>query len=194
MNNFITIVGLDGSGKTTLIKNFIKKNPKYKYFHFIPTKSNFMLSFSLENSKTITKKEYLPSSSFIKLSMSYIRILKTFFIVRLFSFRLNNKNIISDRYIYGYFSQPIPLKYFGSQKFAKNIINLVKKPNIFIFLDTSPEICFSRKAELPLSELQSERIRWLELTKIINGKILDGNTNEIDLVSKLENIILKENR
>jgi thymidylate kinase len=194
LNNFITIVGLDGSGKTTLINNFIKKNPTYEYFHFTPKKSNFSLSFSLENSKTITKKDFLPSSSFNKITMSYVRILKTFFTVHLLSYRLKNKNIISDRYIYGYFAQPIPLKYFGKEKFAKIIINYIKKPYIFIFLDTSPEICFSRKAELPLNELQSERIKWIELTKMMNGNILDGNISETDLVSKLENIILKANK
>ena len=40
MKKFYVVFGLDGSGKTTLIKNYIEKNSNFKYFHFLPTNKN----------------------------------------------------------------------------------------------------------------------------------------------------------
>ena len=55
MKKFYVVFGLDGSGKTTLIKNFLGKNTDFKYFIFYQ-----LIKISLETIcllKTTLKKK-----------------------------------------------------------------------------------------------------------------------------------------
>ena len=72
---------------------------------------------------------------------------------------------------------------------AKFVIKISTRPQLCFFIDTPVEICFSRKPELPIEEMEEERKRWLELSKVINAKILDGSKGEENLLLQLESYI-----
>lgn len=191
MKKFYVVFGLDGSGKTTLIKNYIEKNSNFKYFHFLPTKKNISNDYMIIKNN-INEKIFIKNQSLIEYIFSYLRIIKSLIITRILYFKFLQNNFISDRYIYGYYAQPYPLKYFGNKNIAKFIINISTKPNLCFFIDTPVEICFSRKPELPIKEMGEERKRWLELSKVINAKILDGSKSEENLLLQLESYINQE--
>ena len=188
MKKFYVIFGLDGSGKTTLIKNYIEKNEEFKYFHFLPTRKNITNNNLLFNND-INEKKYTKDLSLKENIFSYIRIIKSLLITKISYFKFIRYNFISDRYIYGYFAQPYPLKYFGSINIAKFVIKIATRPHICFFIDTPVEICFLRKPELPIEEMKEERKRWLELSKVLNAKILDGSKSEENLLLQLESYI-----
>ena len=188
MDKFYVVFGLDGSGKTTLIKNFIEKNISFDYFHFLPTKKNSSKKQLYTVSKTV-KKDYFKKEDLNLKLMSYLRIIKNFLLLKFFFYKFKNCNFISDRYIYGYFAQPYPLKYYGSRLFAEKIINKSRQPNSIFFIDTPVEICYSRKPELPKEEMIKERLLWLELATKTNANILDGRKSELELLNQLESFL-----
>ena len=188
MKKFYVVFGLDGSGKTTLIKNYIEKNSNFKYFHFLPTNKNISNDYMLIKNN-ISEKIFTKENSFVENILSYFRIIKSLLITRIFYFKFLQNNFISDRYIYGYYAQPYPLKYFGNKNIAKFVIKISTRPQLCFFIDTPVEICFSRKPELPIEEMGEERNRWLELSKEINAKILDGSKGEENLLLQLESYI-----
>lgn len=188
MKKFYVVFGLDGSGKTTLIKNYLEKNSNFKCFHFLPTNKNIINDCVVINNN-LNKKDFTKDSSYIENILSYFRIIKSLLITRIFYFKFLQNNFISDRYIYGYYAQPYPLKYFGNKNIAKFIIKISTRPQLCFFIDTPVEVCFSRKPELPIKEMREERKRWFELSKVLNAKILDGSKSEENLLLQLESYI-----
>ena len=188
MKRFYVVFGLDGSGKTTLIKNYLEKNTDFKYFHFLPTNKNITKDYMFTKNN-IKEKKYTRDDSFIENILSFVRIIKSLVITRIFFFKFIKHNFISDRYIYGYYGQPYPLKYFGNKNIAKYVFKISTKPQLCFFIDTPVNICFSRKPELPIEEMEQERKRWLELSKILNAKILDGSKSEENILFQLEHYL-----
>ena len=75
MKKFYVVFGLDGSGKTTLIKNYIEKNSNFKYFHFLPTSKNISNNYMIIKNN-ISEKIFTKEKSFLENILSYFRIIK----------------------------------------------------------------------------------------------------------------------
>ena len=95
---------------------------------------------------------------------------------------------IFDRYLYEYIIQPAFAK--CPRWLLKIIYLLIPKPDILIFLKSSPDSIYSRKRELPLHEIE----RQLKICEGIvknkaNGFIIINETIE-DSVNQIKKIII----
>ena len=144
----VSLMGVDGSGKTTLAKTINKIFKKSKYLHLKP----YIL---FPDRRTVIKNpHYQKKSSFI---LSTLRLLSWLISYKFFFYKEKNKNIyIFDRYAHDILIDPLRYKHSLSQSLTKFILKFFPKPNLWIFLDPSLKTIKSRKYELPDSELRRQ--------------------------------------
>ena len=168
MGKIIAIVGIDGSGKSTLIDRL-----KVESTHFYSNVKNS------KKTKTIDKKSKKFASEFNFLVGTFLKIyLPNLFNVLKFKF-FGNRNLIYDRYTYDYL---ILLK--RKRSFFRDILYVLfyyfPKPTLLVCLKVDPEVALKRKKEFDVNYLKN---RQEELFKIINKvsinelKIFDSSIN-----------------
>lgn len=174
----ICFCGVDGCGKTTqaklLFKNLQRAGKNPIYIHILSPK-NTVLS-------------RLHEVSVINRAISYIRILKDNFVVkvlkvslRLFNLLLDSwvtttmnkvkyknqaKIMIYDRYFYDILVI-LAFSYPNILNFIINFSKLIPKPDIVILFEISPEVSVKRKSEHTLDEAR----RYSEIYKVLGKKI-----------------------
>jgi len=152
--NFYVFIGLDGSGKSSTIDELQKIYPNSKSFHFIPKIKNVSNINNIKSKKNLK----LPSSNLLRL-LSVFRVIKNLLISWLLvpfnSFRSNY--LFGDRYIYGYYVEPIPLKFYLSEKLSLMLISLFPKPQKIFYLEINEEVSKHRKDELNMDQIQIVR-------------------------------------
>lgn len=160
----ISFMGVDGSGKSTLIKKLnerLKKSSlKIKNLHLRPY--FFLTDTSTVNSNPHDQKP--PSSQLISL----IKILKWFFIYHIFFImNLNKKNqlIIFDRYAHDLLIDKIRYRFNLPKKLTKLILNLFPKPHLWIVLKAPIKVIEKRKKELPTKELKRQMNEYINFSK-----------------------------
>ena len=165
MGKIIAVLGIDGSGKSTLIHKV-----GFKSFHFY------------ELVKNSSKKEVISHKKYNKLKFFIGTIWKIYF-PNLFKYIrykfFSDRSIIFDRYTYDYLI---------SLKKEKSIYNTIlyymfyffPSPDLVLFLKISPEIAFKRKKEFDIKYLdnrQKSLINELKTVKSNKLKIIDSSIN-----------------
>ena len=195
----ICIIGIDGSGKTSVSKLLIDQlnknalNFHYAYGRLRPILSkpiirigNFLYLkdqdiFRDYNSFINKKKEVMNASNILTklyvLTILFDNILQITFKI---SLGLKKKNFICDRYIYDTLITDI-YPYFDimDQKFyaiINKLLTLIPKPAMTFLIDVDPIIAFKRKNDIPSLDYLSERRKlYLELAKKSGMIIINGN-------------------
>ena len=190
----ISFMGVDGSGKSTLIKKLnerLKKSSlKIKNLHLRPY--FFLTDTSTVNSNPHDQKP--PSSQLISL----IKILKWFFIYHIFFImNLNKKNqlIIFDRYAHDLLIDKIRYRFNLPKKLTKLILNLFPKPHLWIVLKAPIKVIEKRKKELPTKELKRQMNEYINFSKKKkNVIILDTNNKKYKnislIIKKMKDIVI----
>ena len=190
----ISFMGVDGSGKSTLIKKLnerLKKSSlKIKNLHLRPY--FFLTDTSTVNSNPHDQK--LPSSQLISL----IKILKWFFIYHIFFImNLNKKNqlIIFDRYAHDLLIDKIRYRFNLPKKLTKLILNLFPKPHLWIVLKAPIKVIEKRKKELSTKELKRQMNEYINFSKKKkNVIILDTNNKKYKnislIIKKMKDILI----
>jgi len=179
----IAFMGVDGSGKTTiirkLIKNSKKKFQKIKYLHLRPY-------FFLTDKRTIIKKPHNHKKNISKF-FSFFKIIMWLVIYRIFffinSFKVNQL-IIFDRYAHDLLIDPIRYDFKLSKKLTKFILNLFPEPDVWIILTASDIRIEERKKELSRHELKKQKKLYLNFSRSKNNSFI-VNTN-IDISKNIE--------
>lgn len=192
----VSLTGLGGSGKSTVLKFLEKEIPSFKKIHY-PSKLVLIPFIQMLKQKLgLTKKKLSQETSYCqehKKQNSLFVILKAIFflidswLIWLFKLKYAENNIIiCDRYIYDY------LVYYYSlttYHFFKRIIIFLARTappvDIIIYLNALPEVAINRKYEWPIELLKQEcEIRQIIL-KILNVPIfiLDA-TKPPDILAK----------
>jgi len=175
-------MGVDGSGKSTLIKRLNKKlkrsYKKIKNLHLRPY-------FFLTDTSTVNINPHAKQmrSKFASL----IKIFIWLFMYRIFFFiNLNKKNqlIIFDRYAHDLLIDKIRYRFFLSKKLTQFILNLFPKPHLWIFLKAPISLIEKRKKELSNKELKRQMKEYINFSKKQKNMIV------IDTSKKIEKSIL----
>ena len=178
----ISLMGVDGSGKTTLAKKLLKTFKGSKYLHLKP----YIL---FQDRRTVIKNPHQQKKS--SLFLSLLRLLSWLISYKFFFF-LNQKKIIYifDRYAHDIVVDPLRYKHSLSLDLTNFILNFFPKPDLWIFLNPSLKIIDSRKQELSNSETKRQiRGYTLFFRNRKNVLKLDTNVKKKKLVEQIKKII-----
>ena len=187
----VSFMGVDGSGKSTLIellrKKLKNKFRKIKYIHLRPYL--ILLDKNTVQSNPHNSKETWP------MLLNFVRILYWLIIYRFFFhlFANNPKQlIIFDRYAHDLMIDPIRYKFNLPINIAKFILDLFPNPNLWIVVNAPIKVLEKRKKELPTKELKRQIRTYLNFAKQRKNSIVVNTNNSVQ--SCLSLIIKKINR
>ncbi len=163
---FVVVCGPDGSGKTTLARTLMEKfGGPGLYFHFIPSPSTSLLDHVPEDDTLIEKNREAGSRfvgwlrigrNLVRAWAAYLRAIKPA--------TRSGRLVVGDRWLYGFVGQPLALKFHGPAALARFVLRLIPRPDLVVVLDAPASVIHSRKAELSIDEIESERERWKQLS------------------------------
>jgi thymidylate kinase len=184
----ISFMGVDGTGKTSLIKllnkKLKKKYKKIKYIHLRP----YLFLFD----KTVTNKnphkKIIMKSKFesLVIILLWLIIYKFFFLIKI---KKKNQLIIFDRYAHDLLIDKTRYSFNLSNKLTEKILSFFPKPNLWIILKAQIKTIEKRKKELSTKELNRQMREYLSFSKKeINTIVLNTNNS----IKKTILVILKK--
>ena len=186
----VSFMGVDGSGKSTLIellrKKLKNKFRKIKYIHLRPYL--ILLDKSTVQANPHKSKKTWP------ILLNFFRILYWLIIYRFFFYLFANNSkqlIIFDRYAHDLMIDPIRYKFKLPNRITKFILNLFPNPTLWIVLNAPLKVLEKRKKELPTKELKKQIRSYLNFAKQRKNSIVVNTNNSVQ--SSLSLIIKKIN-
>lgn len=197
---FICIIGIDGSGKTTMAKEIadllkergVSAQYVYARFQLILTKPVVFLankiflrdkkirteySIRTNDKKTLIKKNR-------KLATVYRFLLLTDYLLQLaIKIKLpllTGKTIVCDRYVYDTVLTDFAIDMGLSKDECLQLINkcfrFVPKPSVVFLVDASEEVAYKRKNDIPsIDYLKDRRSLYLGIADACGMIVLNGN-------------------
>jgi len=164
----VSLMGVDGSGKTTLAKKLNKTFKYSKYLHFKPY-------IIFKDRRTVVKNpQKQKKSSFL---LSLLRLLSWYISYKFFFYKEKGKKIfIFDRYAHDILVDPLRYKHSLSKNLTKFFLNFFPQPNLWLFLKPSFKTIKSRKFELSDQELRRQ-IRDYSIFFFNRKNVLKLNSN-----------------
>ena len=171
----VVLIGLDGSGKTTLARNLARlaatdsRFDGVRYYHWRPKIFN-ALEFPLPEFRETPRKPPLPKTPLNSL-LSALRLVKNVLVANLASFfrvrplLRRNYLVMTDRYFYNYRLDPDSVKYAGPAWLLNSLLPLFPRPDLVITLEADAATLLARKRELSPEEIarQIALVRDLDL-------------------------------
>ena len=185
-NKFFCVIGVDGSGKTTICRRVIKQldydGNRYcyvwgnlsAYFMIVVRKFgkdlfDIGLNEELSNFKNYQKRKHEIAKKHSFLSWIYLLLSLIEYIPQIW-LKMNIRlllgySVISDRYIY---DRAIDLAMVlgkdmeWSMNLVRKLTRIVPIPEYVFFLNLPDELAFSRKGDIPSVEYISERRKYYE--------------------------------
>ena len=179
-------MGVDGSGKSTLINKLIKslskKYKKIKYLHLRPY-------LFLLDKRTVISNPHINKSLHSK-TISLIKILVWLFIYKFF-FLLNrnkkNQLIIFDRYAHDLLIDKVRYRFNLPKKITKYILNLFPEPDLWVILKAPINIIEKRKKELSTKELRKQMKKYISFSNLKkNTFLIDTNKNYLSNITLIK--------
>ncbi len=182
----IVFLGVDGSGKSTLIKSIFNKNKiKYKMIHFTPD------YFRKKKNPVINPHENTKRSKVISL----LKIIYWIFNFQIFKIlNYNSKKIfLFDRYLFDLIIDPKRYRFSLSDKTIKFIIKPLLKPDLVVLLTGNPKKIYLRKKEIKLRDTIILNNKYIKFTKAFDKNIILDALDRVNLNrSKILNYFKKQ--
>lgn len=184
---FAVLLGLDGSGKTTLARNLTESAAQTKrisgvrYHHWLPP-INGRFEFPLpEPGNQPRKTEH--AAGLVQAFLSAARLARNVLRAQLawrFHLKPHCKRgylVIVDRYFYNYHLDPASVRYHGPRWLLALAGNVFPKPDVVIRLNAPTEILLARKQELSEEQIL-EQSRTLSSLTFGNTRVIDADATE----------------
>jgi thymidylate kinase len=178
----ISFLGLDGSGKSSLINNISKgigeRVYNIKQEHLKPN------LFIRQTGKKVTHPHLKKPRN------NFISGIKLFYWVYAYNYKnLNHRFkettlILWDRYIDDISIDPLRYRLNLNKKTYNFFINLVPKPECTFIVDVQAKLAFKRKKELTISVLTNLRKKYLEKGKNTKNTFVINNSKNLNNVTK----------
>jgi hypothetical protein len=177
----VLLLGLDGSGKTTVARHLCclaAEQPGcegVRYFHWIPGLSRTdRFPFAMDR---LTERRMAGPAGIGQRAISGARLLKNVVYAKLgFHLRVGRLLkqgylVLMDRYFYNYFLDPASVKYQGSEQLLNWARNQFPAPDLAVVLSAPAQVLLARKRELSETEIRRQTT-ILETMKIHAGKTI----------------------
>lgn len=158
---FVVLVGPDGTGKTTLAQHLLAHYPgPGRYFHFRPSiLAGLARGPAASDLRPLTDKVVDPSGS---RPVGWLRLFKNAtaamvgYYLHIRPHIRQGALVVGDRWIFGYVTQPGPLRYYGPAWLARAVLRMLPKPTLTVNLTAPTELVYARKQELQPHEIEQE--------------------------------------
>lgn len=209
----IALIGLDGSGKSANL-DIMKKDRDYSDYHFLwvrwsplilkplyiimnkRTKKTIDFDVSKERdeinqmySNKVKIKERIFKSSIVRAIWIFLATVDYFiqFHIKTLIWNVTNKNVIYDRFFLDlYIDQGISFGY--SPEKVRTLIKshswLFHKIDKYIYIRVSPEVCYSRKDDIPNMEYLTKRYDIYELLAKEKGWVVINGEEPLEVVNR----------
>ncbi|MBN2570198.1 MAG: hypothetical protein JXB42_12280 [Deltaproteobacteria bacterium] len=211
---FVCLIGIDGSGKTTLGNRltdlFRKENLDFYYVYggvqsyllrpvkFIISRVFLSNQSPFEGYEEYRNKKKELSNRYGILTKLYAAIYWLDFSIQMF-FKVSiplflGHSIIVDRYVYDTainLGHNTNISGKPSLKSLEFFLRLFPKPTLLFLIDVEEEIAFARKTDTPAVEYLSER-RYLykQMIESYSGKTIDGTARREDQIEQIRQAVL----
>ena len=190
---WIAVLGSDGAGKSTLIKNLIQDLEgafrRKAVFHFMPA------LFRKKQGKPVTNPHGKPPRSWLTSIIKLIYYWLDYNLGYWFKIRpalVRSTFVIFDRYYDDLLVDPKRYRYGGSKWLAKLLQRFIPRPDLWLILDVPEEEILRRKQEVPLKEIQRQRKAYRDLAEELpNAFLIDGSLPPKEVARQAEEIILE---
>jgi len=163
---FVVLVGLDGSGKTTVARQLCclgteqERFRRIRYFHWWLGIMPDAL-FPLPEYGNVPRKPKVGSNPW-RLLLSAARLLnngvraRLAYWVRIRPLLRRNSLVLLDRYYYNYYLDPDSVKYSGSTWLVDRMRPLFPRPDLVVLLRAPPDVLLACKQELSEAEIRRQ--------------------------------------
>ena len=169
----IVFLGVDGSGKSTLINSILKKDrKKFDKIHFVPD------YFRKKNKQNINPHKQIKRGKIFSL-LKILYWLVNYQIFKILNY--NSKKIyIFDRYIYDVVIDPLRYRFSLPKIMITKIVKFAIKPDLIILLTGNPKKIYYRTKEIRLNDTIKLNNRYIKFVKKFDVKIILNCLNKID--------------
>ena len=183
---FAVLVGLDGSGKTTLARNLAallgegKQFAGMRYFHWLPDWQR-TIEFPLPEPASQPRQEQRPDG-LVPALISAARLVKnlcrTSLAYWLWLRPLVRRGylVLADRYCYNYQLDPVSVKYAGPDWLLARALRWFPRPDAVIILRVSGETLLQRKQELTAADILRQTAT-LEAMQFDAGRVVRADAS-----------------